>query len=52
VASKRFPLSNEQLARFRFARVCSAYRERVGPLVPDEFAKADFSVSRELKGEG
>jgi len=22
VVSKRFPLSNEQLARFRFARVC------------------------------
>jgi len=39
VASKRFPLSNEQLARFRFARVQSAGRPD-GTFGPDwEFAK-------------
>jgi len=32
VASKRFPLSNEQLARFRFARVQFARCDRMGPI--------------------
>jgi hypothetical protein len=52
VASKRFPLGDERLARFRFARVFVPCGEPVGPGVPDEFAKADVSVSPELKGEG
>jgi hypothetical protein len=50
VASKRFPLSNEQLARFRFARVIGAMRPD-GTVVPNEFAEP-ITVSHELKGEG
>jgi hypothetical protein len=38
VASKRFPLSDEQLARFRFARIF-AFGDRVGQVAPDEFAE-------------
>jgi hypothetical protein len=38
VASKRFPLSNEQLARFRFARVNSR-NATGGRVVLNEFAK-------------
>jgi len=38
VASKRFPLSNEQLARFRFARTFCA-RRPVGQVAPNEFAE-------------
>jgi hypothetical protein len=50
VASKRFPLGNERLARFRFARVYS--RDAAdGTGGPERICEAD-QVSRELKGEG
>jgi hypothetical protein len=39
VASKRFPLSNEQLARFRFARLFSRVAGELGPTVPIELAE-------------
>jgi hypothetical protein len=44
VASKRFPLSDEWLARFRFARMFRVERQ--------EFAEPMFGFPRELKGEG
>jgi hypothetical protein len=47
VASKRFPLSNEQLARFRFARIYWARGGRMGRVVPNEFAEP-ITVSHEL----
>jgi hypothetical protein len=39
VASKRFPLSDEQLARFRFARFFFACGDGWDPAVPNEFAE-------------
>jgi hypothetical protein len=46
VASKRFPLSNERLARFRFARDFFRATRPMGRVVPNEFAKP-ITVSRE-----
>jgi hypothetical protein len=51
VASKRFPLSNEQLARFRFARVFPRDAAGWDRQSRQEFAEP-IPVSRELKGEG
>jgi len=45
VASKRFPLSNEQLARFRFARVQFARCGRMGPIVPTRICGADHGFA-------
>jgi hypothetical protein len=51
VASKRFPLSKERLARFRFAWLLLSYcclaLWPAGQVVPNEFAKADFGFLRE-----
>jgi hypothetical protein len=51
VASKRFPLSNGQLARFRFARVFSREAREWDDSPDEEFAEP-IPVSHELKGEG
>src|SRR5882757_6660346 len=51
VASKRFPLSNEQLARFRFARVVSCDADGWDRKSRMNFAEP-MPVSRELKDEG
>jgi small subunit ribosomal protein S12 len=45
VASKRFPLSNERLARFRFARTFSRQAAHGGGQPRTEFAEPIYSVS-------
>src|SRR5581483_2033258 len=55
VASKRFPLSDEWLARFRFARIVfrGTRASPAGAGTPeDRILRNREAVSRELEGEG
>ncbi len=52
VASKRFPLSDEWLARFRFAWMFFAQGEPNGTASSEKNLRSRFKGSRELKGEG
>ena len=52
MASKRFPLSNEQLARFRFAPIYWRAAIEWGRWPRLRICESRFSVSHELKGEG
>jgi hypothetical protein len=52
VASKRFPLSDEWLARFRFAWMFFTPSGPNGTASSEKNLRNLFEVSRELKGEG
>jgi small subunit ribosomal protein S12 len=51
VASKRFPLSDERLAQFRFARMVFRTRWPGGEAIPEENLRKNFRVNVRVKAK-